>query len=558
VPDPVRTSLLDYLPAVFRQEAAADAGFLGRFLEGFAGAFDQLQQEVDAIPELFAVVPTPALAAAAAAGSDVLRLDSAVGLCGGDVLHVREENAGRAEVVELLAVTGGLDPTGAVLTEALRFDHAAGTSLAVLQPAPPGSELAAPAAVGQATLHLVDPGALRAVAGDVLRVDDGERLEHAQVRTVDHPRATVTLRRALRRPHDAGRPVRCMEPAPTATPPPAFADAVRDGPELVLRAPVLAGEAGLEVDTTTGLRVGDVLHLRELDPARVEFARVDALPAEQAVPGVLRGAVRLAGPLRFAHDAGAGMAVLGGVGPGTVLAVGAQPGAAAIEVDDPDAPGVTTGRVVRLGADEHAQVVGVQGRVVAVVPPPLRAHPRGEPVVPLLPSAAGTAFLRWLAGLIGLALRPDRGERWNRELLRLAGRLWPLRGTRAGLQAHLRAVLRGDADAVVFDPANPLQVGLVATVGVDTIVCGGLPYFFWVELATEQRNSRLYSPLGLSEMVQAAQAVLRAERPAHTYYQLRLRAHTMQLGVDPGTEVGARVGDTTLLWNQAMSLPGDR
>jgi hypothetical protein len=143
-------------------------------------------------------------------------------------------------------------------------------------------------------------------------------------------------------------------------------------------------------------------------------------------------------------------------------------------------------------------------------------------------------------------------------LLRLAGRIWPWRGTKTGVEAFLNTYLRGEGKATVFDPSNPLQIGVASTIGVDMIICGGLPHFFWVDLVTDQRNSWLYHPDGRHEMVQATHQALRREKPAHTYYDLRIQAHTLQIGVDPEKEVGARVGDTTLLWEEPLVIPGDR
>ncbi|MEK7995425.1 MAG: hypothetical protein AAB403_16615, partial [Planctomycetota bacterium] len=59
----------------------------------------------------------------------------------------------------------------------------------------------------------------------------------------------------------------------------------------------------------------------------------------------------------------------------------------------------------------------------------------------------------------------------------------------------------------------------------------------------------------LDAFQRAARYLLDIEKPAHSYYQLRVRAHTMQLapGEDAGRvkgEVYAQVGLTTLLWEE--------
>jgi hypothetical protein len=126
------------------------------------------------------------------------------------------------------------------------------------------------------------------------------------------------------------------------------------------------------------------------------------------------------------------------------------------------------------------------------------------------------------------------------------------------VETFLNVLLRDEAQATLFDPSNPLQIGLTSTVGVDTVICGGPPHFFWVDLLTEARNSRLYHPAGLNEMIQDVHQALHRERPAHTSYDLRLRAHSMQIGSNVDTAVGARVGDTTLLWETPLIIPGNR
>jgi hypothetical protein len=179
-------------------------------------------------------------------------------------------------------------------------------------------------------------------------------------------------------------------------------------------------------------------------------------------------------------------------------------------------------------------------------------------VTRLLPEGGALDALEWLAGWIGLALRPGRGERWSRELVRRAGGVWPVRGTRAGVQAFLDAYLRGQARTRVFDPSNPLQVGLVSTVGVDTIICGGTPSSFWVDVRAEPRSMRLRTPEGMEELVHAAHEALRREKPAHATYALRVDVPSIQIGTDPELHVGARVGETTLLWSRPLAVAGDR
>jgi hypothetical protein len=267
--------------------------------------------------------------------------------------------------------------------------------------------------------------------------------------------------------------------------------------------------------------------------------------------------------VRFGHDAGVGVGVMGARGPATVLAERTYRGHDYVDVADAERLALRPGDVIAVGSPrrrglEHAQVLEVTGNRIRFAPPLRLGHPVGRQVARIAPVGSGTGSLRWLAGWIGLQLREDRGERWNRELLRSAGRLWPHRGTGSGLDEFLRAYLAGDATARTFAPANPMQVGFISTVGVDTTICGAAPNFFQVDVESGLQNPWHYSPGGLTAVLQAATEALRRERPAHTYYDLHLQAHTMQVGVDERTEIGARVGETTLLWTGPLVVEGDR
>jgi hypothetical protein len=543
--------------------------FLGRFLLAFEEVLAGLQAEIEAIPSLFALTPTPVLADLVAKGERELRLDSAAGLCPGDLLilnplpeSAQDPGSDASASVEIVRVDEIGDaapdaPTSVALSSGTRFPQQQGVRVLVLGPPGRTSTLARPVvpALPQ-TLAVTDADALGARRGDVVAVGVGAQPEYAQVAVIQG--AVLTVVPPFGRHHEAGEPVAILSAAPVSTPPPHYRSADRSGPEILLTAPVLAGESVLEVDTVAGMQIGDVLHLRDPDPARTEFARVAALLPQPSPVAVLRRGVTTSRPLRFGHPAGTETGVLGEVGPGTALSRAAAAGVGVLDVEDP-APLGGVGSVLQVGEGDHVQLLGVLGSLLSVTPAVEVGHAAGAPVRPVSVAGGGTALLSWLAGWIGLVLRPTRGERWNRELLRLAGRIWPFRGTRAGVEAFLVASLRGEAaHAVVHDPSNPMQVGLVSTLGEDTFVCGGPAGFFWADLHTEPGNSRLYHPLGLDTMVQAAHEALRHERPAHTYYDLQVFAKPMQLGTNAARDVGARVGDTTLLWDRPLISRGDR
>jgi hypothetical protein len=68
----------------------------------------------------------------------------------------------------------------------------------------------------------------------------------------------------------------------------------------------------------------------------------------------------------------------------------------------------------------------------------------------------------------------------------------------------------------------------------------------------QQRGLR--TPAGLDAVQRAARAMLDAEKPAHTYYRLAIRAGSMQVAPPGQTAINgspaAQIGATTLLWQE--------
>ncbi|HEX6673742.1 MAG TPA: hypothetical protein VF486_01770 [Actinomycetes bacterium] len=196
-------------------------------------------------------------------------------------------------------------------------------------------------------------------------------------------------------------------------------------------------------------------------------------------------------------------------------------------------------------------------------------------------------FLRYLAGWVGLVLRPEKPVDWNRRYFRRALGLSDRRGTLGGLDALLRVWLdgdlletepplllltdltrtRNDVDAVFqLDPAEP------PVLGVDTVLGEGPPFFFVVDLPADPTVRELRNPIGLDVLQRATRTLLDAEKPASSYYQLRVRATTMQLKpADPAEERAGEIyaqledltGDppllgTALLWEEPAVFDGDQ
>jgi phage tail-like protein len=187
-------------------------------------------------------------------------------------------------------------------------------------------------------------------------------------------------------------------------------------------------------------------------------------------------------------------------------------------------------------------------------------------------------YLNYLASWIALTLRREKDVSFNRAFFKAAIPLYPKRGTLPGIEALLRAWLKGEL--LEAQPSEPplliltdltrphtdvnavFQLGVTATLGVDTVLGEGPPFLFVADLITDPTLPELRKPLGLDVFQRAARALLDAEKPAHTYYQLRVRAHTMQLAPErdedkkPG-EIYAQVGETTLLWDAPWVFDSD-
>lgn len=156
------------------------------------------------------------------------------------------------------------------------------------------------------------------------------------------------------------------------------------------------------------------------------------------------------------------------------------------------------------------------------------------------PQKTPLEFLNWLAGWVALTSREDWDESTKREFLQNIVPLYRKRGTKAGLEKMLQIYTR--LDVQIHDHHRPLQIGVTSTVGVDTILGSSTPHYFLVELSMDVLN-----PLDYSRNRQIARAIIDQEKPAHTYYDLRIFVPTMQIGVT------STIGRDTFLGTQEVN-----
>ncbi|MCX7747998.1 MAG: hypothetical protein N2645_14105 [Clostridia bacterium] len=182
-------------------------------------------------------------------------------------------------------------------------------------------------------------------------------------------------------------------------------------------------------------------------------------------------------------------------------------------------------------------------------------------------------YLKYLAGWMGLSLRADKPLSWNRNFFKEAVKLYFKRSTVDGMENLLREWLKGD----IFERKPPLQmitdlsstdnggssafqIGVTSSIGFDTVLGEGPPHFFIVDLITNPASLELRNPVGLDAFQRNARFLIDSEKPAHTRYQLRVKAHTMQLAPKKGKvkgEVYAQLGVTSLLWDGALVYEED-
>lgn len=151
------------------------------------------------------------------------------------------------------------------------------------------------------------------------------------------------------------------------------------------------------------------------------------------------------------------------------------------------------------------------------------------------PAETRADFLDWLSGWVALSLRADLDELQQREFIANAVRLYRLRGTKKGLAEVIKIYTR--LGVTIEEPSlETFQIADHSTVGVDTLLGGGAPYFFHVFAWLPSPE-----PSEIKKKKQVINAIIEMEKPAHTIYVLEVDTPSLQLGVN------STVGVDTLL-----------
>ena len=200
-----------------------------------------------------------------------------------------------------------------------------------------------------------------------------------------------------------------------------------------------------------------------------------------------------------------------------------------------------------------------------VLTPPAEFHHLPQPAID---------YLSYLALWIDLPLRQDKPIAFNRVFFGVAVSLYPTRGMLAAMEGLLRAWMRGD----LFEVSPPLslltaltrannaidtifQLDVSAQLGFNTALGEGPPFFFIADLTADPTRVDLRQPAGLDGVARAARQLLDSEKPAYTYYELRLRALPMQLAPPGVTVIGGRTAAqldvTALVWDEPLVYDSD-
>ena len=138
----------------------------------------------------------------------------------------------------------------------------------------------------------------------------------------------------------------------------------------------------------------------------------------------------------------------------------------------------------------------------------------------LHPDTAPAEFLPWLSGWVAFGLRADWDVATQRAFLAEVVPLYRLRGTPAGLQRMLEIYL-GSLDVQTGQATGDKGAGRNVLV-VDDLT--DPPHFFEVRLRLRDPDPAL-----VRATQEIARAIIDREKPAHTFYALKIVIPTMRL-----------------------------
>ncbi len=122
-------------------------------------------------------------------------------------------------------------------------------------------------------------------------------------------------------------------------------------------------------------------------------------------------------------------------------------------------------------------------------------------------------FLVWFAEWMGLSLKVNWDIETKRKLIAKIIPLYRMRGTKIGLEEYLK-ICTGYNDIKIIDEMKSFQVGIISTVGKDTILGGLRPNHFIVNIKTPEYETDIQSKKMMIE------ELVKKEKPVHTTFEL--------------------------------------
>jgi phage tail-like protein len=165
------------------------------------------------------------------------------------------------------------------------------------------------------------------------------------------------------------------------------------------------------------------------------------------------------------------------------------------------------------------------------------------------PAVTPPDFLPWLAGWVATSLREDWDSATRRRFLANVVPLYQRRGTKRALQQLLQIYLNPNADPQ-RDAEENVEVLETAPPGDPAFP----PRYFQVRFTVVEHDPQL-----LARRAAIATAIIDREKPAHTFYGLRIRYPSLEL-VDAPTYVnnqptnGVFVGTNTVLGGNVVTV----
>jgi phage tail-like protein len=150
------------------------------------------------------------------------------------------------------------------------------------------------------------------------------------------------------------------------------------------------------------------------------------------------------------------------------------------------------------------------------------------------PGMTPTRFLPWLASWLGLELDGRLPEERRRQLIQSAISLHRRRGTKQALQEYLEIYTEGEAQ-IIEHRAKNLRLGPGARLGPGVALgLNNRPHTFTVVLHVPPVSSSVDEAGGFpnerarleAERRRTIEAIIEAEKPAHTGYTLRIETLT--------------------------------